>query len=87
MGVAGMQKGNSTEEAIRLFRNWMNQGTTLLVELSGYEESRSTRFIVSDVQAVNTNTKPGVAPGTFDDAFQVKVLLTRVDLADGFADA
>ncbi len=82
--VEGIPKGKSAGEVERQWRDWINEGTILLVEIPDYEESRNTRFravgLVSETREITEQGKNSVREAL------VNVQLMRVDYADAYAD-
>ena len=83
-GVNGIPNGQSAEETIRLFRNWLESSTVLTVELPEYEQGRTTRFLVTGVEVAEQTATLGQQHETTTS--RVMVALTRVDLAGAYAD-
>lgn len=83
--VNGIPNGQSAEETIRLFRNWMESSTVLTVEIPEYEMGRTTRFLVTNVEVAEQEATIGQQHPT--TASRVMVALTRVDYANAFGDA
>ena len=82
----GIRQGLSQSDIERLFRNWMNVSTNsvLTVELEGYEDGRTTRFVVTDVR-INEATATTGTGGTLATTSIVQVELQRADFASAFA--
>ena len=83
-GVNGIPNGQSAEETIRLFRNWLESSTVLTCEIPEYEQGRTTRFLVTGVEVAEQTATVGQQHETTTS--RVMVALTRVDLAGAYAD-
>ena len=84
--VRGLRQGRDGGQTLDLFRSWRADGTVLLCELQGYEESRNTRFRVTAVDWVEQIATPGAGENTRSMGV-IRVALTRVDFAGAYADA
>lgn len=82
--INGIPNGQSQEETVRLFRNWMESSTVLTVEIPEYEQGRTTRFLVTNVEVTEQEATIGQQHPT--TASRVLVALTRLDFAGAFAD-
>ena len=83
-GVNGIPNGQSAEETIRLFRNWLESSTVLTCEIPEYEQGRTTRFLVTGVEVAEQTATVGQQHETTTS--RVMVALTRVDVAGAYAD-
>ena len=84
-GVNGIPNGQSAEETVRLFRNWLESSTVLTVELPEYEQGRTTRFLVTGVEVAEQTATIGQQHETTTS--RVMVALTRMDFGGVYADA
>lgn len=85
--VNGRLTGIGRDECVRRWRDWLNEGTELTLEIEGYERGRATRFLVKGVEVTNQLAYPGKQPGQTAMGDQVKVNLVRVDRAGAIYDA
>ena len=83
-GVNGIPNGQSAEETIRLFRNWMESSTVLACEIPEYEQGRTTRFLVTGVEVAEQTATIGQQHESTTS--RVMVALTRVDVAGAYGD-
>ena len=80
----GIKQGNSVGEIERLFRDWMNEGTTLTVEIPDYEEARTTRFsVVGVTSSTGEITRRG---NNSEREGLLTIQLMRLDYANAYAD-
>ena len=80
----GMGSGQSSMSMHTLFRNWFNSSTVLELQIADYEESKTTRFLVTDVQ--QTEVESGVGIGPMADPTKVLVVtMIRVPFGPDYA--
>lgn len=82
--TGGIATGKSAGEIERIWRDWINEGSILLLELPDYEESRNTRFRAVGLVS-ETRELTGQGNNSTRETLMV-VQLLRVDYADAYAD-
>ena len=80
----GMGSGQSSMSMHTLFRNWFNSSTVLELQIADYEEGKTTRFLVTDVQ--QTEVESGIGIGPMSDPTKVLVVtMVRVPFGPDYA--
>lgn len=80
----GIRLGRGTGEQLRQLRNWQNSGTILTATIVDYEESRTTRFQIVGIKAVEGDR---INTNRTEKADLVEVQLLRLDYAGAYASA
>ena len=80
----GMGSGQSAMGLHTLFRNWFNSSTVLTLEIPDYEESKTTRFLVTDVKQTEIDSEPGI--GVMSDPVKILIVtMVRVPFGPDYA--
>ena len=80
----GMGSGQSAMGLHTLFRNWFNSSTVLTLEIPDYEESKTTRFLVTDVKQTEIDSEPGI--GIMSDPVKILIVtMVRVPFGPDYA--
>ncbi len=79
LGGSGIRQGRSAGDSARLFKAWKRDQTTLTVDLADYEEGRTTRFRVIEVNDTELTVNSLAGKDTVSKG--IEVILERDDFA------